>query len=72
MKDERFDGFTLNLYFDGEHLLAHFMERPEISAFAGSPEIAVGELQVVWDMMRADYIESGESIPTAPRLSRAA
>ncbi|MFM8330806.1 MAG: hypothetical protein ACKN9T_03875 [Candidatus Methylumidiphilus sp.] len=72
MKDERFDGFTLNLYFDGEHWLAHFMEMPEISAFAGSPEIAVRELQIVWDMMKADYLESGESIPTAPRLSHAA
>jgi len=64
MKDERFDGFTLNLYFDGEHWLAHFMEMPEISAFAASPEMAVQELQVVWDMMKADYLESGESIET--------
>jgi predicted RNase H-like HicB family nuclease len=72
MKDERFDGFTLNLYFDGEHWLAHFVEIPEISAFAHSPEMAVLELQTVWDMMKADYFESGEAIPLAPRLSHAA
>ena len=44
MKDELFDGFTLNLFFDDEHWLAHFAEMPEISAFASSPEMAVREL----------------------------
>ena len=66
MKDGRFDGFTLNLYFDGEHWLAHFVEMPEISAFASSPETAVVELQIVWDMVKGDYLESGETIPVAP------
>ena len=72
MKDGRFDGFTLNLYFDGEHWLAHFVEMPEISAFASSPETAVVELQIVWDMVKVDYLESGEPIPVAPRLRQAA
>ncbi len=72
MKDERFDGFTLSLYFDGGHWLAYFVEMPEISAFAASPEMAVRELQVVWDMVKTDYIESGEPIPLAPRLGHAA
>jgi len=72
MKDGRFDGFTLNLYFDGEHWLAHFVEMPEISAFASSPETAVVELQIVWDMVKGDYLESGETIPVAPRLNKAA
>ncbi len=72
MKDERFDGFTLNIYFDGEHWLAHFVEMPEISAIGGSPEIALEELQVVWDMVKTDYLASGEPIPTAPRLRYAA
>ena len=72
MKDGRFDGFTLNLYFDGEHWLAHFVEMPEISAFASSPETAVVELQIVWDMVKGDYLESGETIPVAPRLRQAA
>ena len=61
MKDGRFDGFTLRLYFDGEHWLAHFVEMLEISAFSDTPEAAVRELQTVWEMVKADYIESGET-----------
>ena len=57
---------------DGEHWLAHFVELPEISAFATSPEMAVRELQIVWEMLKVDYLESGESIPLAPRLRNAA
>ena len=72
MKDERFDGFTLNLYFDGEHWLVHFVEIPEISAFSVTPEMAVQELQIVWEMVKADYLENGESVPVAPRVRKAA
>ena len=72
MKDERFDGFTINLYFDGEHWLAHFVEMPEISAYANSPESALKELQCAWDMVKADYVESGEPVPVAPQRQQVA
>ncbi|MEI7868050.1 MAG: hypothetical protein WCI11_09155 [Candidatus Methylumidiphilus sp.] len=72
MKDEWFDGFTLNLYFDGEHWLVHFVEMPEIPAFSATPEMAVQELQTVWEMVKADYFENVESVPVAPRVSKAA
>jgi len=72
MNDERFDGFTLNLYFDGEHWLVHFAEMPEISAYSATPEIAVRELQTVWEMVKADYLQNGESVPIAPRVRKAA
>lgn len=62
----------MNIYFDGEHWLAHFVEMPEISAFASSPEDALRELQLVWEMMKADYLENGEAIPLAPQLRVAA
>ena len=70
MKDECLDGFTINLYFDGEHWLAHFVEMPEISAYALSPENALKELQCAWDMVKADYVESGETVPVAPQRSK--
>ncbi len=72
MKDKRFDGFTLNLYFDGEHWLVHFVEMPEISAFSATPEMAMQELQTVLEMVKADYLENGESVSVAPRVSKAA
>ncbi|MBA3493244.1 MAG: type II toxin-antitoxin system HicB family antitoxin, partial [Gammaproteobacteria bacterium] len=38
MKD-KFDGFTVNLYLDEDgDWLAHFVELPNISAFADAPE----------------------------------
>ena len=72
MKDERFDGFTINLYFDGEHWLAHFVEMPEISAYANSPESALKELQCAWDMVKADYLENGEPVPVVPQRQQVA
>ncbi|MCX7108804.1 MAG: type II toxin-antitoxin system HicB family antitoxin [Proteobacteria bacterium] len=62
----------MKLYFDGEHWLAHYVEMPEISAFSDTPEAAVRELQTVWEMVKADYIESGETVPVAPRMKQVA
>ena len=72
MKDERYNGFTLNLYFDDEDWLVHFLEMPEISAFSATPEMAVQELQIAWEMVKADYLEDGEPVPVAPRVRKAA
>ncbi|TAN50107.1 MAG: type II toxin-antitoxin system HicB family antitoxin [Methylococcaceae bacterium] len=72
MTDQRFDGHTLNLYFDGEHWLAHFVEMPEVSAFAVTPENALLELQTAWELVKADYIEHGELPPSARHIRQAA
>jgi hypothetical protein len=44
--EDRFDGFTVNLYLDEEgDWLAHFVELSHISAFAATPEQALEELE---------------------------
>lgn len=67
MKDDRFDGFSVNLYFDEDgDWLAHFVERPEISAFADSPEATLNELHTAWEGVKEVYREDGEPVPVAP------
>lgn len=72
MTDQYFDGHTINLYFDDEHWLAHFVEMPEISAFSSTPENALRELQIAWELVKADCIEQGESIPLGSQFERKA
>ena len=65
--DKRFDGFSIHLHQDDEGAwLAHFMERPEISAFGESPETALSELAVAWCSAKAVYEERGIPVPVAP------
>ena len=45
MKNELFDGFTINITLDEDgDWLAHLAELPSVSAFSDSPEKAVGLL----------------------------
>ncbi len=63
-----FDGFTLNLYVDETgDWLAHFVEMPNISAFGDTPEVAIDELKVAWEMVKEDLIAKGLEIPQSPR-----
>lgn len=63
-----FDGFTLNLYVDETgDWLAHFVEMPNISAFGDTPEMAITELKVAWEMVKDDLITKGLEIPQSPR-----
>jgi predicted HicB family RNase H-like nuclease len=66
-KQDELDGCTVNVYLDedGEYL-AHFLERPEISAFADSPEDALRELKITWDGVKESYRAHDEAIPIAP------
>jgi predicted RNase H-like HicB family nuclease len=62
-----FDGFTINLYLDEQgDLLAHLQELPNISAFGDTPQSAIEELKLAWELVKEDYLEKGEEIPTAP------
>ncbi len=66
-KHDRFDGFSVSVFLDddGEYL-AHFIEMPNISAFAETPEQALRELEVAWEGVKESYQKNGESIPVAP------
>ncbi|MGH8643647.1 MAG: type II toxin-antitoxin system HicB family antitoxin [Gammaproteobacteria bacterium] len=67
MEHDRFDGFTVNLYLDEDgDWLAHFVELPNISAFANSPEQALVELDTAWRLVKRSYIEDREPVPVAP------
>lgn len=72
MTDQYFDGHTINLYFDDEHWLAHFVEMPEIAAFSSTPENTLRELQIAWELVKTDYIEQSESVPLDSHVKRKA
>ena len=62
-----FDGFTVNLFFDEDgDYLAHFVEMPNVSAFADTPEGALRELAVAWKCVKESYQKHHESIPQTP------
>jgi predicted HicB family RNase H-like nuclease len=62
-----FDGYTVNVFQDEDgDYLAHFVELPNISAFAGSPEMAIQELATAWGGVKESYMQRGDPIPQAP------
>lgn len=64
---DRFAGFTVNVYLDDEgDYLAHFVELPNVSAFAATPEAALNELAEAWVGVRESYEKRGEPVPVAP------
>lgn len=64
---DQFDGFSIYLaeYEDGD-FLAHFIELPNVSAFAASPEEALHELKLAWAGIKESYRKHNEPIPIAP------
>jgi predicted RNase H-like HicB family nuclease len=63
-----FDGFTVNLYVDEQgEWLAYFLEMPNISAFSETPQQALEELKVAWELVKEDYRDKGIDIPISPR-----
>ena len=70
-KKDRFDGYTVNVYLDDDgDWLAHFVELPEVSAFAATPEHALDELAQAWSGVQQSYTKRGEPAPTAPSRKR--
>ena len=64
---DQFDGFSIYLAEDEDgDFIAHFVELPNVSAFANTPEEALHELKVAWEGVKASYHKHGESIPVAP------
>lgn len=67
MTQQDFDGFTVNVFLDDEgEWLAHFVELPNVSAFADTPDEAVNELRTAWELVKESYEEAGELVPVAP------
>ena len=67
MAEDRFDGFSVELYLDEDgDWLAHFEELPTISAFGDSPEAALKELETAWLMVKEDYQAEGKPVQVAP------
>ncbi len=63
-KLQNFDGFTVEVHLDEEgDWLAHFAEMPNISAFGPTPEKALDELKVAWELTKESYREHGEEVP---------
>jgi predicted RNase H-like HicB family nuclease len=61
-KDE-FDGFSIELFKDDDgDWFAHFKALPNVSAFGSSPEDALQELKVAWELMKESYASHNESI----------
>ncbi|BAZ86873.1 type II toxin-antitoxin system HicB family antitoxin [Dolichospermum compactum] len=46
--------------------LAHLQEIPNISAFGDTPEEALQELKLAWELVKEDYQQKGKEIPFAP------
>jgi predicted HicB family RNase H-like nuclease len=67
-----FDGYIPVTKFDDEenNWIAFLEGYESISAFAGTPELALRELSVVWEDVKESYRQSGEEIPLAPPARR--
>lgn len=62
-KQDRFDGYTIDVYLDDDgDWLAHFVELPEVSAFASTPEDALDELAQAWSGVRQSYRTRGQPV----------
>jgi len=70
-KIDRFDGYTVNVYLDDDgDWMAHFVELPEVSAFAATLEGALNELTQAWSGVRLSHEKRGEAVPQAPSRKR--
>lgn len=70
-KRDDFDGYTVEVALDEDgQWLAHFAERPEVSAFADTPERALAELRVAWATVKKAYVADGQEVPVAPARRR--
>ncbi|MBF0460145.1 MAG: type II toxin-antitoxin system HicB family antitoxin [Magnetococcales bacterium] len=65
---EMFDGFTVHTWQepDDKDWMACLVEMPEISAFGPSPDRAIAELSVAWEMVKESCAANGTAIPVAP------
>jgi predicted RNase H-like HicB family nuclease len=68
-----FDGFDVRILIDEDgDWIAHFLELPNVSAGGKTPEQALAELRIAWELMKECYRDEGESIPTPSQQLQAA
>lgn len=61
---EDFEGQSINLALGGDgRWLAYLIDRPDVSAFADTPEAAVTELRAAWALAKETYAKAGEPLP---------
>jgi len=66
---DNFDGFTIKIFQDEDgDWLAHFIELPNVSAFADTAHAALDELELAWIGVKESYRKHGEDIPTSEAL----
>lgn len=66
-RDYSFNGFSINLFQDNDQdWIAHFVELPNVSAFAETPEEAILELKTAWDLFRESCYKHLHPVPIAP------
>ena len=66
MNKDVFDGFAVKVFLDEDgDYLAHFVEMPNVSAFANTPEDALRELAIAWQGVKESYRKHHEPIPQA-------
>lgn len=62
-----FDGFYVALFQEEEgDWVAHFEELPNVSAVGDSPEDALEELKIAWNLMKESYRAHNQPVPVAP------
>lgn len=67
MNQNVFDGFAVKVFLDEDgDYLAHFVEMPNVSAFANTPEDALKELAVAWQGVKESYRKHNEPILQVP------
>jgi predicted HicB family RNase H-like nuclease len=63
----RFDGYGVELFIDNDgDWLAHLAELPNVSAFGATPEEALDELAVAWELVKESYRDENKPVPAAP------
>ena len=71
LENYNFDGFVINLYVDEQgDWLAHFQDLPNISAFGDTPQEALEELKIAWELIKEDYQIKNREIPVASKKEK--
>lgn len=62
-----YDGFGVRIQEEGNELIAHFIELPEVAACGATVVDALIGLKVVWEATKEIYIKRQQPIPFIPR-----
>jgi predicted RNase H-like HicB family nuclease len=63
MMHDDYDGFGVRIQEEGNRLMAHFIELPEVAACGATVTDALIELKAVWEATKEIYIKRDRSVP---------